>query len=396
MGHKTHPIGYRLGILYPWQSTWYADKNYTELLHEDLGLRKMILARLSDAAVSRVELERNANQVIVTIHTAKPGIVIGRGGQKVDELRGDLEKTTGRRVRVNIVEIRQPELDAYLVARSVADQLERRVAFRRAMKQAVTRTMQRGARGVKIQVGGRLGGSEMSRRETEKDGRVPLHTLRADVDFGQAEAATTFGRIGVKAWIYRGDIMPEPSAARAGEEDTSLPPAPAAPATPVATAAVATAPVALAAPVAEVAPVVTAAEPAAETAPVEPATPAAETAPVEPATPAAETAPVEPATPAAETAPVEPATPAAEAAPVAAAEPAAETAPVAAAEPPAVTAPAEPVAAAETAPVEPVEPASSEPEAAAAETAPAEPEPAPEAAATEPTVSEETSGSGEA
>ncbi len=385
MGHKTHPIGYRLGILYPWQSTWYADKNYTELLHEDLGLRKMILARLSDAAVSRVELERNANQVIVTIHTAKPGIVIGRGGQKVDELRGDLEKTTGRRVRVNIVEIRQPELDAYLVARSVADQLERRVAFRRAMKQAVTRTMQRGARGVKIQVGGRLGGSEMSRRETEKDGRVPLHTLRADVDFGQAEAATTFGRIGVKAWIYRGDIMPEPSAARAGEEDTSLPPAPAAPATPVATAAVATAPVALAAPVAEVAPVVAEAEPAAETAPVEPAAPVAEVAPV-----AAE------AEPAAETAPVEPATPAAEAAPVEPAEPAAETAPVAAAEPPAVTAPAEPVAAAETAPVEPVEPASSEPEAAAAETAPAEPEPAPEAAATEPTVSEETSGSGEA
>jgi small subunit ribosomal protein S3 len=218
MGHKVHPIGFRLGILYPWQSTWYADKNYTELLHEDLKLRKMILAKLSDAAVSRVELERNANQVIVTIHTAKPGIVIGRGGQKVDELRGELEKTTGRRVRVNIDEIRQPELDAYLVARSVADQLERRVAFRRAMKQAVTRTMQRGARGVKIQVGGRLGGSEMSRRETEKDGRVPLHTLRADVDFGQAEAATTFGRIGVKAWIYRGDVIPERRVQAGGEE----------------------------------------------------------------------------------------------------------------------------------------------------------------------------------
>jgi small subunit ribosomal protein S3 len=260
MGHKVHPIGFRLGILYPWQSTWYADKNYTELLHEDLNLRKMILAKLSDAAVSRVELERNANQVIVTIHTAKPGIVIGRGGQKVDELRGDLEKTTGRRVRVNIVEIRQPELDAYLVARSVADQLERRVAFRRAMKQAVTRTMQRGARGVKIQVGGRLGGSEMSRRETEKDGRVPLHTLRADVDFGQAEAATTFGRIGVKAWIYRGDILPEPSAMRAGEEDTSLPPAPVAQVPPaVPSAAVATAaPVAPPAPPVVEAPVATA------------------------------------------------------------------------------------------------------------------------------------------
>src|SRR5919106_3005456 len=228
MGHKVHPIGFRLGILYPWQSKWYADKNYTQLLHEDLGVRRAILAKLSDAAVSRVELERNANQVIVTIHTAKPGIVIGRGGQKVDELRNELEKLTGRRVRVNIIEIRQPELDAYLVARSVADQLERRVAFRRAMKQAVTRTMQRGARGVKITVGGRLGGSEMSRRETEKDGRVPLHTLRADVDFGQAEAATTFGRIGVKAWIYRGDVVPERRVTPAGESAGSAAPGPAA------------------------------------------------------------------------------------------------------------------------------------------------------------------------
>ena len=221
MGHKVHPIGFRLGILYGWQSKWYADKNYTELLHEDLGIRQKILKRLSDAAVSRVDLERNANQVIVTIHTAKPGIVIGRGGQKVDELRTDLEKTTGRRVRVNISEIRQPELDAYLVARSVADQLERRVAFRRAMKQAVTRTMQRGARGVKITVAGRLGGAEMSRRETEKEGRVPLHTLRADVDFGIAEARTTFGRIGVKAWIYRGDVLPELAQPRGGREDTA-------------------------------------------------------------------------------------------------------------------------------------------------------------------------------
>jgi small subunit ribosomal protein S3 len=240
MGHKVHPIGFRLGILYSWQSKWYADKNYTELLHEDLGIRKLILDKLSDAAVSRVELERNANQVIVTIHTAKPGIVIGRGGQKVDELRTELEKKSGRRVRVNIVEIRQPELDAYLVARSVADQLERRVAFRRAMKQAVTRTMQRGARGVKIQVGGRLGGSEMSRRETEKDGRVPLHTLRADVDFGQAEAHTTFGRIGVKAWIYRGDVVPE---VRRPQEPAAPAPAPAvaaAPAPPPATPAAGT------------------------------------------------------------------------------------------------------------------------------------------------------------
>src|SRR3990172_7204303 len=221
MGHKVHPIGFRLGILYGWQSKGFAGKNYTELLHEDIPIRTAALKRLGDASVSRVELERNANQVIVTIHTAKPGIVIGRGGQKVDELRSFLEKLNGRRVRVNIVEIRQPELDAYLVARSVADQLERRVAFRRAMKQAVTRTMQRGARGVKVQVAGRLGGSEMSRRETEKEGRVPLHTLRADVDFGQAEARTTFGRIGVKAWIYRGDVMPERRLAEAETEEAA-------------------------------------------------------------------------------------------------------------------------------------------------------------------------------
>ncbi len=227
MGHKVHPIGFRLGILYPWQSKWYAGRNYTELLHEDLSIRRHILKRLSDAAISRVELERNANQVIVTIHTAKPGIVIGRGGQKVDELRQALEKMTSRRVRVNINEIRQPELDAYLVARSVADQLERRVAFRRAMKQAVSRTMQRGARGVKITVGGRLGGSEMSRRETEKDGRVPLHTIRADIDFGQAEAATTFGRIGVKAWIYRGDIVPERRVKPEADNDGAPAPMPA-------------------------------------------------------------------------------------------------------------------------------------------------------------------------
>lgn len=230
MGHKVHPIGFRLGILYPWQSKWYAgSKTYTSLLHEDLQIRKLIFNKLADAGVSRVELERNANQVIVTIHTAKPGIVIGRGGQKVDELRSELEKMTGRRVRVNIVEIRQPELDAYLVARSVADQLERRVAFRRAMKQAVTRTMQRGARGVKIQVAGRLGGAEMSRRETEKEGRVPLHTLRADVDFGQAEAKTTFGRIGVKAWIYRGDVLPERRLAAPAEAEAPSEEGPAAP-----------------------------------------------------------------------------------------------------------------------------------------------------------------------
>jgi small subunit ribosomal protein S3 len=209
MGHKVHPTGFRLGVIYGWQAKWYADKNYTELLHEDIGLRRLIMSRLADASISRVDIDRNANQVTVTIHTAKPGIVIGRGGAKVDELRTQLEKTTGRRVRVNIQEIRQPELDATLVARSVAEQLQRRVAFRRAMKQAAQRTMQRGAQGIKIIIAGRLGGAEMSRRESEMQGRVPLHTLRADIDYGTAEAHTTFGRIGVKVWLYKGEILPE-------------------------------------------------------------------------------------------------------------------------------------------------------------------------------------------
>jgi small subunit ribosomal protein S3 len=218
VGHKVHPTGFRLGIIYDWQSKWYADRHYTNLLHEDLAIRRTITKGLADAGISKVEIDRDANHVVVTVHTAKPGIVIGRGGQKVDELRLTLEHLTGRRVRVNIIEIRQPELDAQLVARSVADQLQRRVSFRRALKQSVARTMQRGAKGVKITVGGRLGGSEMSRRETDMEGRVPLHTLRADIDFGMAEAHTTFGRIGVKAWIYKGEILPEPKAPRPAEE----------------------------------------------------------------------------------------------------------------------------------------------------------------------------------
>ena len=217
MGHKVHPIGFRLGVIYGWQSKWYAGRHYGELLHEDLKIRGNILKTLPDAGVSRVEIDRNANMVLVTVHTARPGIVIGRGGQKVDELRQRLEALSGRRVRVNIVEIRQPELDATLVARSVAEQLERRVSHRRVMKQAVTRTLQRGAEGIKIIVGGRLGGAEMSRRETEKSGRVPLHTLRANIDYGTAEARTTFGRIGVKVWIYKGEILPEPKAVRVEE-----------------------------------------------------------------------------------------------------------------------------------------------------------------------------------
>ncbi|HUS83222.1 MAG TPA: 30S ribosomal protein S3 [Dehalococcoidia bacterium] len=226
MGHKVHPIGFRLGVIYGWQSKWYADRHYRDLIHEDLAIRNFIAKTLRDAGVSRVEIDRNANMVLVTIHTARPGIVIGRGGQKVDELRQRLETLSGRRVRVNIVEIRQPELDSTLVARSVAEQLERRVSHRRAMKQAVTRTMQRGSEGIKIIVGGRLGGAEMSRRETEKAGRVPLHTLRANIDYGTAEAATTFGRIGVKVWIYKGEILPEPKAAPPAEEPVAAKEAP--------------------------------------------------------------------------------------------------------------------------------------------------------------------------
>ena len=219
MGHKVHPTGFRLGVIYDWQSKWYAGKNYKVQLHEDIAIRKRIMEGGStDAGISKVEIERNVNQMTVTIHTAKPGIVIGRSGANVDLLRTELEKTTGHRVRVNINEIRTPELEAYLVARSIADQLQRRVAFRRAIKQTVQRTMQRGAKGIKVVAAGRLGGAEMSRRETEKQGRIPLHTLRADIDFGIAEAHTTFGRIGVKVWIYKGDIMPAPKRPRADND----------------------------------------------------------------------------------------------------------------------------------------------------------------------------------
>ena len=219
MGHKVHPTGFRVGVIYDWQSKWFADKNYKELLHEDIAIRRRIMepgGRSIDAGISKVDIDRNANQLTIMIHTAKPGIVIGRSGANVDQLRTELEKSTGKRVRININEIRQPELDAYLVARSIAEQLQRRVAFRRAIKQTVARTMARGAKGIKVVVGGRLGGSEMSRRESEKQGQIPLHTLRADIDFGLAEAHTTFGRIGVKVWIYKGEIAPEPKRRQGG------------------------------------------------------------------------------------------------------------------------------------------------------------------------------------
>ncbi len=209
MGHKVHPTGFRLGVVKGWQSRWYAERDYKDVLAEDFTIRKMINGELANAAVSRIEIERAAaNQVSVTIHSAKPGIVIGKSGEKVEKLKSALEAKTKKRVRLNIVEIRQPELDAYLVARSIAEQLEKRVSFRRAMKQAVQKSLRANAKGVKIIIGGRLGGAEIARSEKEVEGKVPLHTLRADIDYGMAEAHTTFGVIGIKVWIYKGDVLP--------------------------------------------------------------------------------------------------------------------------------------------------------------------------------------------
>ena len=209
MGHKVHPYGFRLGVSRTWNAKWYAGKGYTDLLKEDISIRQLVTRRLANASVSGVEIERGINHVTVTIHTAKPGIVIGKGGANVEALRQQIGRLTTRKVKLEIKEIRQPELDAVLVAANIAQQLTRRIAFKKAMKQAVQRTMKAGARGVKINVAGRLGGSEMARREWEKEGRVPLGTLRADISYGQVLARTTYGAIGVKVWIYRGDIMPE-------------------------------------------------------------------------------------------------------------------------------------------------------------------------------------------
>ena len=234
MGHKTHPIGFRLGIIKQWNAKWYgADRVYKDLVKEDLTIRSAIRSRLRDAAISHIDIERSTNQVTVTIHTAKPGVVIGKGGQKVEELRQRLGKATGKVVKVNIFEIRYPETDANLIAESIAQQLERRVSFRKALKQAVQRAMKSGTKGVRVMVAGRLGGSEMSRREWEREGRVPLHTLRADIEFGRAIAKTTYGTIGVKAWVYRGDVAPPPRAVAttgAQQRPAAVAPPPAAPA----------------------------------------------------------------------------------------------------------------------------------------------------------------------
>ncbi|MBM4420379.1 MAG: 30S ribosomal protein S3 [Chloroflexi bacterium] len=210
MGQKVNPVGYRLGVTKTWNAKWFADRTYRDLLKEDIAIRHAIRSRLRDAAIARIDIERSSNQVTVTIQTAKPGVVIGRGGAKVEELRAALGKTTGKAVKVNIFEIRYPELDANLIAENVAQQLERRVSFRKVLKQTVQRSMKAGSKGVRLAVSGRLGGAEMSRREWTREGRVPLHTLRADIEFGRAIAKTTYGTIGVKAWIYRGDVEPTP------------------------------------------------------------------------------------------------------------------------------------------------------------------------------------------
>lgn len=220
MGQKVNPNGFRLGVIRPWHARWYADKAYMQLVQEDRGIRDLIMNRHANAGVASVDIDRSANTVTVSIHTARPGIIIGKSGQNVEELRQLLEHQTGKKVKVNIIEVRQPDINATLVARNIADQLEKRVSFRRAMKQAVQRGMERGAKGIKVTVGGRLGGAEMSRRETERRGRVPSQTLRADIDYGTAEALTTYGVIGVKVWIYRGDVSTRPGVpARATETE---------------------------------------------------------------------------------------------------------------------------------------------------------------------------------
>ena len=207
MGQKVNPIGFRLGINRTWDSRWYAEDGYADLLHEDLRIREYLRERLAQAGVSRIIIERPAKKARVTIHTARPGVVIGRKGQDIDKLRADLMKMTGFDVHLNIVEIRKPEIDAQLVAENVAQQLERRVHFRRAMKRAVQSAMRLGALGIRINCGGRLGGAEIARMEWYREGRVPLHTLRADVDYGDVPANTTYGTCGVKVWIFKGEIM---------------------------------------------------------------------------------------------------------------------------------------------------------------------------------------------
>jgi small subunit ribosomal protein S3 len=211
LGQKTHPIGIRLGIIKTWNSKWYARKNYKDLLYEDLAIQKFIKSNLFHAGVPKIEIERNGQKVRTTIHTARPGIIIGKKGAEVEKLKKKLEAMTGKELSIDIKEIRKPELDAQLVAENIAMQLEKRIAFRRAMKKSVVSAMRFGALGIKVACAGRLAGAEIARDEWYREGRVPLHTFRSDIDYGVAEAKTTYGRIGVKVWIYKGDILQEPA-----------------------------------------------------------------------------------------------------------------------------------------------------------------------------------------
>lgn len=218
MGQKIHPHGLRLGIIKTWDAKWYAGKDFADNLHEDLKIRKFIKTKAFTAGVSKVVIERAANRVKVVIHTAKPGMIIGRGGAGIEEMKKSLKELSGKQIDINIAEVRTPDLDAQLVAENIAAQLERRIAFRRAMKQSIQRTMRMGAKGIKVMCGGRLGGAEIARSEAAREGSIPLHTLRADIDYGTAEAHTTYGLIGVKVWIYKGEILPEAKKAAATVE----------------------------------------------------------------------------------------------------------------------------------------------------------------------------------
>ena len=212
MGQKTHPIGLRLGVIRGWDSRWYEEKNYAKWLHEDIKIREYVKEKLKHAGISRVEIERAANKVKVNVHTARPGIVIGKRGAGIETFKKELQKLTENELFLNIIEVRKPELDAQLIAENICTQLERRIAFRRAMKKAVTTAMKFGAKGIRIACSGRLGGAEMARYEWYREGRVPLHTLRADIDYGFAEAYTTYGTIGCKVWVMKGEILPEANA----------------------------------------------------------------------------------------------------------------------------------------------------------------------------------------
>jgi small subunit ribosomal protein S3 len=226
MGQKIHPEGFRVGYIHDWKSTWFNKREFADYLLEDLAIRDHIEGKLSHAGLSEIKITKQRGEIEVDIHTARPGIVIGKSGSEVDALRRDLHRITGKPVKVNIREIKRPELDAKLVAQSIAEQLQNRVAFRRAMKRALTSAMRSGAKGVKVQVSGRLGGAEMARTEGYSDGRVPLHTLRADIDYGFTEARTTTGRIGVKCWINNGEVMPEGFRAAADESEDAVGPRP--------------------------------------------------------------------------------------------------------------------------------------------------------------------------